>query len=116
MPSTVNIPPEFSKQVNYLQRKYPSVVDEVRLFVLQLQDGERPGDEVPDVGYAGIYKERLRNRSARRGKRGGFRLIYYAPQTDEAFLLLRYSKTEVDYIPSDEIRQLLNRITTSRDE
>ena len=116
MPTTVNIPPEFSRQVKYLQRKYPSVVAEVRSFVVQLQGGERPGDEVPDVGYAGVYKQRLRNRSARRGKRGGFRLIYYVPQTDEVFLLLIYSKTEVKDISAHEIRNLLEMITNSKDE
>ncbi len=92
MPTTVNIPPDFRKQIKHLKRKYPSVVDEVRSFVLQLRDGQRPGDEVPDVGYAGVFKDRLRNRSARRGKRGGFRLIYYVPRADEVFLLLISSR------------------------
>ena len=116
MPTTVNIPPEFSRQVKYLQRKYPSAVAEVRSFVAQLQVGERPGDEVPDVGYAGVYKQRLRNRTAKRGKQGGFRLIYYVSQTDEIFLLLIYSKTEVKGISAQEIRNLLDKIITSKDE
>ena len=115
MPTTVNIPPDFTKQVKHLKRKYPSVVDEVRQLVLLLQVDERPGDIVPDVGYAGVYKERLRNRSARRGKQGGFRIIYYAPQDDQAFLLLIYSKTEVDSIPPRDIRQVLERVTKNWD-
>lgn len=116
MPTTVNIPPDFSKQIKHLKRKYPSVVDEVRSFVLQLRDGQRPGDEVPNVGYAGVFKDRLRNRSARRGKRGGFRLIYYVPRADEVFLLLIYSKTEVANISASEIRRVLEKLTTSKDE
>lgn len=63
---------------------------------------------MPDVGYAGVYKERLRNRSA---KRGGFRLIYYEQFEDLVFLLLIYSKTEVDNIPAHEVRLVLERVT-----
>ncbi len=87
----------------------------MRLLVLQLQDGQLPGDETPDVGYVGVYKERLRNRSARRGKQGGFRVIYYVPQTDQVFLLLLYSKTEVANILAHEIRQALERAMSSKD-
>lgn len=43
MPTTVNIPPDFSKQVKQLRRKYPSVVNEVRQLVIRLQADERPG-------------------------------------------------------------------------
>lgn len=111
MPTRVNIPPEFKQQVKHLKRKYPSVTAEVRGLVHLLQRGERPGDIVPNVGYSGVYKERLRNRSAQRGKRGGFRLIYYEQLEDLVFLLLIYSKTEVDDIPSHEIRRVLERVT-----
>ncbi len=113
MPTRVNIPPDFNPQVRHLRRKYPSVTAEARQLVYQLQDGQRPGDAVPDVGYAGVYKERLRNRSARRGKQGGFRLIYYEQYTELVFLLLIYSKTEVDNIPAHEIREVLERVTQS---
>lgn len=92
------------------------MVDEVRSFVLQLRDGRRPGDEVPDVGYTGVFKDRLRNRSARRGKRGGFRIIYYVPRIDEVFLLLIYSKTEVNDIPAQEIRETLEKTVAGKDE
>ena len=90
MPTRVNIPPDFKQQIKHLKRKYPSVTAEVRGLVHRLQRGDRPGDVVPDVGYTGVYKERLRNRSARRGKQGGFRLIYYEQYTELVFLLLIY--------------------------
>ncbi|MCY3979257.1 MAG: hypothetical protein OXG23_14260 [Chloroflexi bacterium] len=111
MPTRVNIPPDFRQQVKHLQRKYPSVTAEARELAHQLQRGDRPGDVIPDVGYAGVYKERLRNRSARRGKQGGFRLIYYEQYAELVFLLLIYSKTEVDNIPAHEIREVLERVT-----
>lgn len=110
MPTSVNIPPDFKKQIKHLKRKYPSVTSELRHLVFQLQNGERPGDEVPDVGYAGVYKERLRNRSANRGKAGGFRVVYYAQFADLVFLLLIYSKTEVENIPANAIREVLEKV------
>lgn len=113
MPTTVSIPPDFEKQIKYLRRKYPSVTREVRHLVRQLQDDERPGDEVPNVGYVGVYKERLRNRSARRGKQGGFRIIYYVQHVDRVFLILVYSKTEIEDIPAREIRAVLEKVTQS---
>lgn len=115
MPTRVNLPPDFKGQLKHLKRKYPSVTTEVRELVHQLQRDERPGDVVSDVGYSGVFKERLRNRSARRGKRGGFRLIYYEQYPDIVFLLLIYSKTEVDNIPAHEIRAVLERVTQSDD-
>ncbi len=115
MPTRVNIPPDFKQQIKHLKRKYPSVTAEVRVLVHQLQRGDRPGELVPDVGYTGVYKERLRNRSARRGKQGGFRLIYYEQYAELVFLLLIYSKTEVDNIPAHEIREVLERVTQRKD-
>lgn len=115
MPTRVNIPPDFKQQIKHLKRKYPSVTAEVRVLVHQLQRGDRPGDLAPDVGYTGVYKERLRNRSARRGKQGGFRLIYYEQYAALVFLLLIYSKTEVDNIPAHEIREVLERVTQRKD-
>jgi len=87
-----------------------------KIEAIALGDGHRPGDEAPDVGYAGVFKDRLRNRSARRGKRGGFRIIYYVPRIDEVFLLLIYSKTEVNDISAHEIRVTLEKILASKDE
>ena len=114
MATRVNIPPEFNQQIKHLKRKYPSVTAEVRELVHQLQRGDRPGDVIPDVGYAGVYKERLRNRSARRGKQGGFRLIYYEQYAELVFLLLIYSKTEVEDIPAHEIREVPERVTQNK--
>ena len=110
MPTTVNIPPDFQNQIKHLKKRYRKVTDDVRDLVLRLQTDERPGDLVPDVGYEGVYKARIRNRSARRGVQGGFRVVYYAQVENVVFLLLIYSKTEIDNIPAHEIRDVLERV------
>lgn len=50
---------------------------------------------------------RLPNRAARRGKSGGFRVIYYAQFSDRVILLTIYSKTDDTDISIAEIRQLV---------
>ena len=50
-----------------------------------------------------VYTVRLPNRSARRGKSGGFRVIYQDRDGELILLLLIYSKTERAEIPDDVI-------------
>ena len=61
--------------------------------------------ESPRVGYT-VYKVRLPNRAARRGKSGGFRIIYYAQFSDRVTLLTIYSKTDETDISLREIQEL----------
>ena len=70
-----------------------------------MERGDRPGQRIPRVGYA-VYKVRLPNRAARRGKSGGFRVIYYAQIEDVVTLLTIYSKSDDVDINTSEIQQL----------
>ncbi len=58
------------------------------------------------IGYE-AYKVRLPNRSARRGKSGGFRVIYQEKSGRLVLLLLVYSKTERADIPAAIIRSVI---------
>lgn len=84
-------------------------------MVLVLETDQRPGELMPNVGYDRVFKVRLRNRSARRGKRGGFRVVYYEQVSDQVFLLLIYSKSEIDNIPSVDIRRTLEAVVREHD-
>jgi mRNA-degrading endonuclease RelE of RelBE toxin-antitoxin system len=106
MPTTVNIPPEARKDIKHLRRKYPAVTGAVLKLVEQLENDERPGDKISGVGYD-VYKVRLPNPSAQRGKSGGFRVIYYVQMADSVFLLRVYSKTEQTDIRPEQIRRVL---------
>jgi len=115
MPTTVNIPPEAEKDIRRLRRKYPGVIGEIRRLVEQLENDKRPGEKIAGVGYD-VYKVRLPNPSARRGKRGGFRVIYYVQMADRVFLLRLYSKTEQSDIPPDRIRLSLEDLRSPDDD
>jgi mRNA-degrading endonuclease RelE of RelBE toxin-antitoxin system len=76
-----------------LARKYPAVTNTIIELMQQLSQGELLGDQVPGVEYL-VYKTRLQNRSAGRGKSGGFRVIYYVKMTDFIVFISIYTKTE----------------------
>jgi mRNA-degrading endonuclease RelE of RelBE toxin-antitoxin system len=97
--------PSFKKRLGRIERKYPKTIEEVESLIASLAQGERPGDRMPRVGYT-VYKVRLPNRSARRGKSGGFRVIYYAQINERVTLLTIYSKTDDTDISLPEIQQL----------
>lgn len=109
MPTAVNITVDAQRDVKHLKRKYPAVSREIRNLMDQLEADERPGDKIPGVGHD-VYKVRLPNPSASRGKSGGFRAIYYLQMADVVFLLKIYSKTEQTDISVEEIRQIVAAI------
>ena len=106
MPTTVRISAPFQKELDRLARKYPKVIDVAASLIETLKGDERPGDKIPHIGYD-VYKVRLKNPSARRGKSGGFRVVYYVQLVNSVILLTIYSKTEQTDISPDEIQHIL---------
>ena len=105
MPTLVRDLPNFKKRLGRIERKYPKTIDAIENLIASLAQGDRPGQRVPRVGYA-VYKVRMPNRAARRGKSGGFRVIYYAQIEDVVTLLTIYSKSDEVDISTSEIQQL----------
>ncbi|MCY3866465.1 MAG: hypothetical protein OXG68_13595 [Chloroflexi bacterium] len=96
----------FENESRRLIRKFRSLRNELDSLKLQLRGGDRPGDRLAGIGYE-AYKVRLPNRSARRGKSGGFRVIYQEKSGRLVLLLLVYSKTEYADIPDDVIIRVI---------
>ncbi len=115
MPTTVSISADAQRDVKHLKRKYPAVTGQIRRLIDQLENNERPGDRISGVGYE-VYKTRLANPSAQRGKSGGFRVIYYVQMADNVFLLKVYSKTEQADISAEEIRRIVESVLPSSDD
>ena len=105
MPTRVLIEHNFRRRAKRLGRKYPTVIADIRTLVAQLQRDQRPGQRVPRVGYT-VFKVRLPNPAAGRGKSGGFRVIYYVQLADRVTLLTIYSKTDEADISIAEMRRL----------
>jgi mRNA-degrading endonuclease RelE of RelBE toxin-antitoxin system len=115
MPTKVNVPAPFVRDLQRLAKKYPAVVKTVEALAEQLKNDERPGDKIPGVGHD-VYKVRLANPSAKRGKSGGFRVIYYVQLVDSILLLTIYSKTEQTDISAEQIRRIVEELMLPDDE
>ena len=75
MPVRLLFSTAFKRQLRDLARRYRNIRSDLLPVLDQLLAGQTPGDQVPGTGYA-IYKVRLSNRDAKRGKSGGYRVIY----------------------------------------
>ena len=97
---------QFDKQFKRLVRKYPLLLEDAVDLTAQIKQGQLPGDQIPNLAYE-VYKVRLPNRSAKTGKSGGFRVIYYVKTQDLIGMLSIYVKTEQTDIPITEISALI---------
>ena len=105
-PLRVEFTPLFLRFLKALAKKYRNVRMDFQPIIEQLQRGESPGDRIPGTGYA-VYKVRVRNSDVRRGKSGGYRVIYWHRESGEVILLAIYSKTERVDISGGEIRRMI---------
>jgi mRNA-degrading endonuclease RelE of RelBE toxin-antitoxin system len=99
--------PEFKRNLRTLAKKYHSIRSDVQPLIEQIQQGEFVGNQVQGTGYT-VYKVRLRNSDATRGKSGGYRVIYYLKTVSAVVLITIYSKTEQSDISSAKIKQILS--------
>jgi mRNA-degrading endonuclease RelE of RelBE toxin-antitoxin system len=105
-PTEIRFTPEFKRNLHLLAKKYRHIRSDLQPVLDELQSGERPGNQIPGVGYA-VYKVRLRNRDASKGKSGGYRLLYYVETPAAIILVTIYSKNEQSDIAASEIRRIL---------
>jgi mRNA-degrading endonuclease RelE of RelBE toxin-antitoxin system len=98
---------EFLESLTHLLGNYPSVFSDIAPVIDQIKKGNTPGDRVQGVGGRVIYKVRVPNRDAQRGKSGGYRLLYYLVDEKRRLLLNIYSKSVRADISSDELTQIL---------
>lgn len=115
MPTRVIATPQFEHDVKRLLRKYRHLRSELETLAQTLQADERPGEKIPHTGYD-VYKVRMANPSAGRGKRGGFRVIYYVRLVDQVFLITIYSKTEQTDIPTATLQALIADVLKAADD
>lgn len=103
--------PEFKANLKLLTKKYRNLKADLQPTLNLLEDGDLPGDKIPDVAYD-VYKVRISNSSAQRGKSGGFRLIYYVSLGNTIYLVTVYSKTQQSDIAISKLELLLIDIDT----
>lgn len=105
-PITVLYSEEFKKRLKHLYKKYRGIKDDVKPVIDQLQSGHFIGDRIPDVKHH-VYKMRVKNSDSDKGKRSGYRLIYYVRDHSTVILLAIYSKSEQPDISAAQIKQII---------
>jgi len=66
----------FRRRLKKLSKKYRRIGEDYMSLIETLENNPLEGDAIPGFGNK-IYKIRMRSISMKRGKRGGFRVIYY---------------------------------------
>ncbi|PIE41303.1 MAG: addiction module antitoxin [Gammaproteobacteria bacterium] len=102
----INFTDEFRQHVRRLGRRYRSIRGDLTSLLEQLEAGETPGDQIQGTGYT-VYKARVKNSDARRGKTGGYRVIYYIQTESSVTLLAMYSKSDQADIGVEAVRRIL---------
>lgn len=102
----VEYTPEFKRSLRKLARKYRSIRTDLEPVVKSLQAGELVGDQITGTGYT-LFKSRVRNSDIQKGKRSGYRLIYWLRTSKDIVLVTVYSKLDQGDISTKEIRRIL---------
>ncbi len=99
----------FKRQLKRLRQRYRNIKSDLLPIMEGLESGEILGD--PISGYSmTLYKIRVPNRDSRKGKSGGYRVIYYLKSDIYIILATIYSKSDQGDISTQEVKDLLREI------
>ncbi len=107
--------PHFNRTFKRLRKKYRQIESDLRPLIHQLEQGATPGDQIQRVQFT-VYKVRLPNSDSKRGKSGGYRVIYYLKTTNFIFLVDIYPKSERENVSEDELRHLIEAVEAEHSE
>lgn len=106
MSRRIETAPTFERDLKRLGKRYLRIRQDLEPLIEQLIAGETPGDRVPGLMTV-VYKVRVANTDARKGKSSGYRVIYYLPSEEANILLTIYSKNDQQDIPIGEITRII---------
>ncbi|MBW1800232.1 MAG: hypothetical protein JRJ85_05825 [Deltaproteobacteria bacterium] len=100
----------FQKSIKILKKKFRRVKDDLSSLIQLLTDDPTIGDPIPGWNKE-IWKVRAASSDIKKGKRGGFRLIYvWAAGESKVYLLIAYFKGEKPDISKRELEDLLQKL------
>ncbi len=73
---------EFKKNLKNIAKKYRKIKSDLSPYITNLELGKTLGEQLQNIPYK-VYKIRIPNHSNNKGKRSGFRLIYYLQLSDK---------------------------------
>ena len=107
MPVEFTYSDDFAKDLTRLRKRYRRIENDLAALEADMQHRNLRGVHMPGFGLP-LYKVRMANRSARCGKRGGFRVIYLKESSDSILFLHIYSKSDKDDV--SEVHRMLGNL------
>nr|VFJ57925.1 MAG: mRNA-degrading endonuclease RelE, toxin component of the RelBE toxin-antitoxin system [Candidatus Kentron sp. DK] len=102
----------FHKKIKKISRHYPNIVKDLLNIIDSLESGNFIGDAIPGFSRR-VYKARVPSSDQKRGKRGGFRVIYYVVMDNKTvYLLTVYAKSRQQNIDPPLIQRLIEDLET----
>ena len=108
-PIQVSFTTRFEKDTRRLGKRYRSIQADLQHLIQQLEAGELPGDQVPNLEHT-VFKVRVKNSNLQKGKSGGYRVIYYLKTNVQIVLVTMYSKSDRSDITAAELEDILRSI------
>ncbi len=105
-PLPVFFTPEFKRNLRHLAKKYRRIRADIQPILDELANGSKPGDQISGLEHE-VFKVRVRNSDARKGKSGGYRPIYQVKPGEMVVLITVYSKSEQADVAAAEIRRII---------
>ncbi|XCN73320.1 MAG: type II toxin-antitoxin system RelE/ParE family toxin [Candidatus Electrothrix aestuarii] len=109
---TVKTTETFEKNIKRLSKKYRRIKKDVLPILNRLASGEFTGDSISGCNNI-LYKTRIASSDQKKGKRGGFRLIYSVKndsEDNEIILHTIYAKSSKSDISTGEMKNIMKEL------
>ncbi len=107
IPVQVLLSSDFKAQARKLKKRYRSFQSDLKTLTDELEIGNLPGDQISGT-TAIVYKVRLKNSDIKKGKSGGYRVIYQQRNDICILLVTVYSKSDESNIAAKEIQTIID--------
>jgi mRNA-degrading endonuclease RelE of RelBE toxin-antitoxin system len=114
-PIEIRVTPDFKKQLQKLEKRYRKIKSDLEPILMQIQMGEIVGDKLQGIDPE-VFKVRVRNSDANRGKSGGYRVIYWLKLPACVVLLDIYSKSDRDDVEVNTIQDIITEFDKQIDD
>ena len=112
----IYLPQTFQRCIKSLKKKFPRIKDDLSPLFQNLQDNSEIGNPIPGW-HCKVWKIRVSSRDLKRGKSGGFRVVYvWTPGQPILYPLFIYFKGEKEDITKAEIEDLLRKLFLELDQ
>ena len=106
----IYLPQTFQRCIKSLKKKFPHIKDDLFPLFQNLQKNPKIGDSIPGWNRK-IWKLRASSKDLKRGKSGGFRVIYAWTSGERVvYPLFVYFKGERQDVTRSEIEGLLKKL------